>query len=86
MVVNKSLSIFVVSIRTNNKKWMEDKIKKLELHIVRLEQCIRQVQRLKRMGLADEKVDEKIDAYLDGILEAKKRIEELKKQTQGDAD
>ena len=38
------------------------------------------------MGLADEKVDEKIDAYLDGILEAKKRIEELKKQTQGDAD
>lgn len=86
MAVNKSLSIFVVSIRTNNKKWMEDKIKKLELHIVRLEQCIRQVQRLKRMGLADEKVDEKIDAYLDGILEAKKRIEELKKQTQGDAD
>ena len=85
-MVNKSLSIFVVSIRTNNKKWMEDKIKKLELHIVRLEQCIRQVQRLKRMGLADEKVDEKIDAYLDGILEAKKRIEELKKQTQGDAD
>lgn len=65
---------------------MEDKIRKLELHIVRLEQCIRQVQRLKRMGLADEKVDEKIDVYLDGILEAKKRIEELKEQTQGDAD
>ncbi|EEF89441.1 hypothetical protein [Bacteroides cellulosilyticus] len=65
---------------------MEDQIEKLELHIVRLEQCIRQVQRLKQMGVADEKVDERIDAYLDGILKARKRIEELKKQTQGDAD
>ncbi|WP_291529497.1 hypothetical protein [Bacteroides sp. UBA939] len=65
---------------------MKDKIGKLELHIVRLEQCIRQVQKLKSMGLADEKIDEKIDAYLDSILETKKRIEELKKQTQGDAD
>lgn len=64
---------------------MEDKIKKLELHIVRLEQCIRQVQKLKQMGLADETADEKTDAYLDGILEARKRIEELKKQS-GDAD
>lgn len=65
---------------------MEDRIEKLELHIVRLEQCIRQIQRLKRMGLADDRADERIDAYLDGILEARKRIEELKKQTQGDAD
>ena len=32
---------------------MEKEIEKLELHIVRLEQAIRQVQRLKRMGLAD---------------------------------
>ena len=65
---------------------MEDRIEKLELHIVRLEQCIRQVQRLKRMGLADDRADERIDAYLDGILEARKRIEVLKGQTQGDAD
>lgn len=65
---------------------MEDKIEKLELHIVRLEQCIRQVQRLERMGLTDDKVTERIDAYLDDILEARKRIEELKKQTQGDRD
>lgn len=65
---------------------MEDRIEKLELHIIRLEQCIRQIQRLKMMGLADEKVDEKVDSYLDGILEAKKRIEELKKQTKGDMD
>jgi hypothetical protein len=65
---------------------MEDRIEKLELHIVRLEQCIRQVQRLKRMGLADDRANERIDTYLDGILEARKRIEELKGQTQGDAD
>lgn len=58
---------------------MEDKIEKLELHIVRLEQCIRQVQKLERMGLADDKVNERIDAYLDGISEARKRIDELKK-------
>ena len=65
---------------------MKDTIKKLELHIVRLEQCIRQIQKLKLMGLADNNVDEQIDAYLDGIIEAKKRVEELKKQTQEDAD
>lgn len=65
---------------------MEDKIEKLELHIVRLEQCIRQVQKLERMGLADDKVNERIDAYLDGISEARKRIDELKKQTQKDKD
>ncbi len=59
---------------------MENEIKKLELHIVRLEQAIRQVQRLRQMGVADSKVDEKIDEYLDGILEAKRKIEELKKQ------
>lgn len=38
------------------------------------------------MGLTDDKVTERIDAYLDDILEARKRIEELKKQTQGDRD
>lgn len=74
-----------MSIRTY-KKHMEDKIEKLELHIVRLEQCIRQVQKLERMGLADDKVNERIDAYLDGISEARKRIDELKKQTQKDKD
>ena len=39
---------------------MEKEIEKLELHIVRLEQAIRQVQRLKRMGLADEKANQKM--------------------------
>lgn len=85
MEINKRLSTFVMSIRTY-KKHMEDKIEKLELHIVRLEQCIRQVQKLERMGLADDKVNERIDAYLDGISEARKRIDELKKQTQKDKD
>ena len=59
---------------------MEKEIEKLELHIVRLEQAIRQVQKLKQMGMTDAKVNEKIDEYLDGILEAKKRIKELKEK------
>lgn len=59
---------------------MDKEIEKLELHVVRLEQAIRQVQRLRQMGLDNEKIDGKIDEYLDGILEAKKRIEELKKK------
>ena len=59
---------------------MDKEIEKLELHVVRLEQAIRQVQRLRQMGLDNDKIDRKIDEYLDGILEAKKRIEELKKK------
>lgn len=59
---------------------MEKEIEKLELHIVRLEQAIRQVQRLKRMGLADEKANQKIDECLDGIIKAKRELEELKKK------
>lgn len=58
---------------------MDKEIEKLELHIVRLEQAIRQMQRLRQMGLADEKVEQRIDEYLDGIIQAKKEIEELKK-------
>lgn len=59
---------------------MDNEIKKLELHIVRLEQAIRQVQKLKEMGIPDSHIDEKIDEYLDGILKAKQRIEELKEK------
>jgi hypothetical protein len=65
---------------------MEDNIKKQELHLVRLEQCIKQVQKLKAMGVPDEKIDARIDDYLDRILETKKRIKELKESTQEDAD
>ena len=59
---------------------MNKEIEKLELHVIRLEQAIRQVRRLKQMGMPDEEINKKTDEYLDGILEAKKKIEELKKQ------
>ena len=77
MQINESLPIFALLISKMN---MDKEIEKLELHVVRLEQAIRQVQRLRQMGLDNEKIDGKIDEYLDGILEAKKRIEELKKK------
>lgn len=77
MQINESLPIFALLISKMN---MDKEIEKLELHVVRLEQAIRQVQRLRQMGLDNEKIDRKIDEYLDGILEAKKRIEELKKK------
>lgn len=38
---------------------MEKEIKKVELHIVRLEQAIRQVQRLKSMGIPEEVIERK---------------------------
>ena len=50
------------------------------MHIVRLEQAIRQVQKLKQMGLTDAKVDAKIDKYLDEILKTREEIEKLKEQ------
>lgn len=59
---------------------MDNEIEKLELHIVRLEQAIRQVQKLKQMGLTDAKVDAKIDKYLDEILKTREEIEKLKEQ------
>ena len=59
---------------------MEKGIKKLELHIVRLEQAIRQVQRLSKMGLPQDLIDEKINGYLDEILKVREEIEMLKKQ------
>lgn len=77
MQINESLPIFALLISKMN---MDKEIEKLELHVVRLEQAIRQVQRLRQMGLDNDKIDRKIDEYLDGILEAKKRIEELKKK------
>lgn len=59
---------------------MENGIKRLELHIVRLEQAIRQVQRLSKMGLPQDLIDEKINGYLDEILKVREEIEMLKKQ------
>lgn len=57
---------------------MEKEIEKLELHIVRLEQAIRQVQRLRSMGIPEEVIGQKTDEYLDEILETRKEIEKLK--------
>ena len=59
---------------------MDKNIEKLELHIVRLEQAIRQVQRLRNMGISEEVVEQKTDEYLDEILKARKEIENLKEQ------
>ena len=59
---------------------MEKEIEKLELHVVRLEQAIRQVQRLRQMGLPEEVINRKTDEYLDEILEVRKEIERLKSQ------
>lgn len=57
---------------------MEKEIEKLELHIVRLEQAIRQVQRLRSMGIPEDVIEQKTDEYLDEILETRKEIEKLK--------
>lgn len=67
---------------------MEEKsnIEKLELHIIRLEQAIRQIQRLKQMGMPDAEIDRKTNEYLDGILQAKAEIEKLKNETGKDED
>ena len=59
---------------------MENEIEKLELHIVRLEQAIRQVQRLKGMGVPEDVISQKTDEYLDEILETKGEIEKLKEK------
>lgn len=59
---------------------MDKEIEKLELHIIRLEQAIRQMQRLKSMGMPEEVIEQKTDEYLDEILETRKEIEKLKKE------
>ncbi len=59
---------------------MDKEIEKLELHIVRLEQAIRQMQRLKSMGMPEEVIERKTDEYLDEILETRKEIEKLKEE------
>ena len=59
---------------------MDKEFEKLELHIVRLEQAIRQVQRLSKMGLPQDLINEKINGYLDEILKVREEIEMLKKQ------
>lgn len=66
---------------------MDEQIEKLRLHVCRLEQCIRQVERLQEMGISTDVIENKINEYLDEMLTVKKRIKflenELKKK--GDA-
>ena len=59
---------------------MENDVEKLELHIIRLEQAIRQVQRLRGMGVPENVINEKTDKYLDEIQETKREIEKLKEK------
>ena len=59
---------------------MDKEFEKLELHIVRLEQATRQMQRLRSMGIPEEVIEQKTDEYLDAILEIRKEIEKLKEQ------
>lgn len=66
---------------------MDEQIEKLRLHVYRLEQCIRQVERLQEMGISNEVIENKIDEYLDEMLNVKKRIKFLENELKrkGDA-
>lgn len=71
---------FIYLCGVNENKIMDKVFEKLELHIVRLEQAIRQMQRLRSMGIPEEVIEQKTDEYLDVILEIRKEIEKLKEQ------
>lgn len=71
---------FIYLCGVNENKIMDKVFEKLELHIVRLEQAIRQMQRLRSMGIPEEVIEQKTDEYLDAILEIRKEIEKLKEQ------
>ncbi|WP_462360329.1 hypothetical protein [Paraprevotella clara] len=51
---------------------MKEEIEKLKLRVIRIEQAIRQIQRMQALGLVENGVEEKIDEYLDAILQARK--------------
>ncbi len=61
---------------------MKEEIEKLKLHIIRMEQAIRQIQRMKALGLVEDGVEEKIDEYLDAILRARKKIKRLETENE----
>lgn len=71
---------FIYLCGVNENKIMDKVFEKLELHIVRLEQAIRKMQRLRSMGIPEEVIEQKTDEYLDAILEIRKEIEKLKEQ------
>lgn len=61
---------------------MKEEIEKLKLYIIRMEQAIRQIQRMKALGLVEDGVEEKIDEYLDAILRARKKIKRLETENE----
>lgn len=64
---------------------MKGEIEKLKLHIIRLEQAIKQIQRMQALGLVENGVEEKIDEYLDAILRARKKTKRLETENEEDA-
>ena len=61
---------------------MKEEIEKLKLYIIRMEQAIRQIQRMKALGLVEDGAEEKIDEYLDAILRARKKIKRLETENE----
>lgn len=65
-----------------NKRNMKEEIEKLKLRVIRIEQAIRQIQRMQALGLVENGVEEKIDEYLDAILQARKEIKRLETENE----
>lgn len=61
---------------------MKEEIEKLKLRVIRVEQAIRQIQRMQALGLVENGVEEKIDEYLDAILQARKEIKRLETENE----
>lgn len=61
---------------------MKEEIEKLKLRVIRIEQAIRQIQRMQALGLVEKGVEEKIDEYLDAILQARKEIKRLETENE----
>lgn len=61
---------------------MKEEIEKLKLRVIRIEQAIRQIQRMQALGLIENGVEEKIDEYLDAILQARKEIKRLETENE----
>ena len=61
---------------------MKEEIEKLKLRVIRIEQAIRQIQRMQALGLVENGVEEKIDEYLEAILQARKEIKRLETENE----
>ena len=61
---------------------MKEEIEKLKLRVIRIEQAIRQIQRMQALGLVENGVEEKIDEYLDTILQARKEIKRFETENE----